>query len=319
MLASLPMCPKSNLHRPRASALLAVLLLATCVASAFGGQAAQDDDKDKDKVLPPEQVTLRTTDGVTLLATFYPSKLAKSAVPVILLHASKGTRGDFEQLALLLQRAGHAVIAPDLRGHGESAHADSVDRAAELRPADYEAMVTEDVEAVKRYLMVKNNASELNIEKLCLVGVEMGAVVAINWAAQDWSWPVLATGKQGEDVKALVLISPEWGFKGLRINDAVAHPNVRADLSVMLIAGKTGSKAMHEVKRLYSALEKYHPQPTEETATNTLWLRTPQTSLQGTRLLNEKSMHVDQIIAKFIELRVAKLTLPWHERKNPFE
>ena len=169
--------------------------------------------------------------------------------------------------------------------------------------------------------MAKNNAGELNIEKLCLVGIEMGAVVSLNWAEHDWSWPMLTTGKQGQDVKALVLISPEWSFKGLRINDAVANPNVRSDLSVMIITGSGNSKLVSEAKRLHSAFEKFRPTPPPESAAEkqTLWLRTPHTSLQGTRLLNEKSQHVDQMIVKFIELRLVKQQLPWTERKHPLE
>ena len=278
-------------------------------------------EKQDDKLLPPQEVTLKTADDITLAATFYPSKLGKDAVPVVLLHAYKGNRGDFEALAIELQRAGQAVMIFDLRGHGDSTQSRFADRAAELRTADYLAMADEDMEAVKSFLMIKNNASELNIDKLCLVGVEMGAAVAINWAAHDWSWPMLTTGKQGQDVKALVLVSPEWSFKGMRINEAVAHPNVRGDLSVMIIAGKGNSKAVKEAKRLYNAFEKYHPMPPAELVADkqTLWLKTPQTSLQGMRLLNEKSMHLDAMIVRFIELRLVKKQIPWSDRKSPLE
>jgi pimeloyl-ACP methyl ester carboxylesterase len=296
-------------------AAIAIVVLAALVAFAGHCPAAADE---KDKVAPPEELTLKTGDGIALAATYYPSKLGKNAVPVILLHASKGNRGDLEELALKLQRAGHAVIAPDLRGHGDSTRL--TDRPIELRAADCLAMVDPggDLETIKAYLMARNNAGELNIEKLGLVGVEMGAVVAINWAARDWSWPMLNTGKQGEDVKAVVLISPEWSFKGLRIQEAVAQENVRSDISFMIIAGKGNSKMVQEARRLYTALERYHPAPATPDK-QTLWLRTPQTSLQSTRLLNEKSMHVDEMILRFIELRLVKPAMPWSERKNPLE
>ena len=78
-----------------------------------------------------------------------------------------------------------------------------------------------DVEMCKAFLMEKNNNKELNIDKLCLVGAEMGAVVAVDWAARDWSWPILPGRKQGQDVKALVLLSPEWSFKGMTIGPAI--------------------------------------------------------------------------------------------------
>jgi pimeloyl-ACP methyl ester carboxylesterase len=286
------------------------LALAACLFAA-GSLGAAEEEK---KIPPPEEVTLNTNDGVKLAATYYPSRVGKNAVPVILLHAAKGSRTDFEELALKLQRADHAVIATDLRGHGAN-------RSAGLRTEDYAAMVFEDLEAIKRFLLVKNNAAELNIEKLCLVGVEMGAVVAVNWAAHDWSWPMLATGKQGQDVKALVLISPEWVYKGLRLQEPLQQPNVRSDLSIMIVAGEGNGKSLKEAKRLFTVLERFHPiPPTDEGADKqTLWLRTPATSLQGTRLLNEKSMHVDQMILKFIELRLVKQPIDWVERRNPRE
>jgi pimeloyl-ACP methyl ester carboxylesterase len=276
-----------------------------------GSLGAAEEEK---KIPPPEEVTLNTKDGVKLAATYYPSRVGKNAVPVILLHASKGSRTDFEELALKLQRADHAVIAADLRGHGAN-------RSVGLRTEDYPAMVFEDLEAIKRFLLVKNNAAELNIEKLCLVGVELGAVVAVNWAAHDWSWPMLATGKQGQDVKALVLISPEWAYKGLRLQEPLQQPNVRSDLSIMIVAGEGNGKSLKEAKRLFTVLERFHPiPPTDEGADKqTLWLRTPATSLQGTRLLNEKSMRVDQMILKFIELRLVRQPIEWVERRNPRE
>lgn len=305
----------SRQRRISALARIALVVIGLLLAAAFSRQARAADDE-KDKPLPPEDTVLTTSDRVTIAATFYPSKL-KKAVPIILLHAAKGSRRDFEGFALQLQRAGHAVAVPDLRGHGESSR--GTDRPGEMRPAEYLAIIEPggDLETIKQFLMAKNNAGEINIEKLCVVGVEMGAVVAINWAARDWSWPALANGKQGEDVKALVLISPEWTYKGLRINEAVAHPNVRQDLAVLLVVGKRNGKLLKEAQRLHSALEKYHAPAAGDA--QTLALHTPQTALQSTRLLNEKSMHVGDTILKFIDARVAKQPIPWSERKSPLQ
>ncbi|MGD9721673.1 MAG: alpha/beta hydrolase [Pirellulales bacterium] len=275
--------------------------------------------EDEDKPLPPEDVTLRTPDGTAIVATYYPSKLGKDAVAVLLLHASKGARGDYSKLALRLQALGHAVIAPDLRGHGDSEIKRAGPRTGGVRATDLPEMIRQDLEAVKSFLVQRNNAGELNIEKLCLVGAEMGSVVAINFAARDWSWPPLATGKQGQDVKALVLISPEWSHHGLRINEAVAHSDVRSELSVLIIVGERGGKDLREAKRLYSALEKFHPRPPAEevAAKQTLWLRTVPTTLQGRELLKDDSMGVNEMIEKFIDLRLVKVAMPWRERQNP--
>ena len=273
---------------------LAAAVLLILVAGGPSARAADEEEKP----LKPENVSLRTADGVTLAATYYGSRLGKNAACVILLHASKGSRADFDELALKLQRAGHAVIAPDLRGHG-------AERNGELKPDEYPAMASQDVEAVKKFLLEKNNASELNIDKLCVVGVEMGADVAAQWAVLDWSWPPLATGKQGQDVKALVLVSPEWAFKTLHMHDIVTDPNFRSGLSLLIIAGKSNKKDYGDARRLYNSVERFHPAPSESDPPEkqTLYLRTPQTSLRGLRLIYEKRFQVEPMILKFIELR----------------
>ena len=193
---------------------------------------------------PPEDISLTTDDGVELQATYYgppqskESKSGKDVVPIILLHGFKGDRQDFDELALLLQHLGHAVIVPDLRGHGESKRqarpgggTASLD-ASKLRKDDFLAMGGKggDLESVKRFLMARNNEGKLNIEKLCVIGAELGATVALNWAALDWSWAQLPTGKQGQDVKALVLISPQLRSRGFRLTAAAQGAGIATQL-----------------------------------------------------------------------------------------
>jgi pimeloyl-ACP methyl ester carboxylesterase len=294
---------------PIRSSTIAALAIALVFALSRAGVA----DDEKDKPLPPEEVTLKTSDGLTVSATFYPSKLGKDAVPLILLHAEKGGRADFKDLALTLQADGHAVIAPDVRVGAPG--------AGEPRPADLEAVVTRDIEAVKKFLVAKNNAGELNIERLGVVGVELGATLAVNWAALDWSWPVLATGKQGQDVKGLALVSPQWSYKGMSIAEAVGQPSVQADLAVLIVTGRRNSKLLGEAKRLHSALERHHPAPPagKEDELQTLWLKTPSTSLQGMQLVGERSFQVGQMIREFVELRLANPPFAWSVRKSPLQ
>ncbi len=110
----------------------------------------------KKKLPAPENVGFKTRDGVQIGATYYPSPLEKEmqkeAVPVILLHSFKGSRAEFNDLALALQDAGCAVLAPDLRGHGQSTRRFNSDgKEVEIEQSlmshqDFEAMGHADVQ-----------------------------------------------------------------------------------------------------------------------------------------------------------------------------
>ena len=169
-------------------------------------------------------------------------------------------------------RSGVAVIVPDLRGHGQSKLPKGVRKdesldAANMPPSQFRLMVTEDMKAIKDFLWERNNAGELNIDKLCVVGAEMGASVALDFAVFDAAGygagsPYYGPLKLGAFVKALVLISPEWSFRGLPLRDALASPAVQRDIAMLILVGKQDAKALEAAKRIYGVVEKYHPEPT---------------------------------------------------------
>ncbi|HEX4142065.1 MAG TPA: alpha/beta fold hydrolase [Pirellulales bacterium] len=300
-------------------ALLLALVFPLDAHGAEPDPPAGDSADAEEKPPAPEDVLLRTKDKLHLHAVYYPGTQKKNSVPIILLHAYNGDCHDFDDLALLLQKRGHAVITPDLRGHGESKEIDRDGRAEKIEPRDlrvpdFTDMWKFDLEAVKSYLIVQNNAGELNIDKLCVVGAEMGAIIAADWAELDWSWPVLSSGKQGQDVKALVLISPESNFKGMKLIDAVSSPDVRSELAIMLIAGRKNSRYSEEANKLYKHFAKYHIEKTSPA----LELLRPDTKLQGTKLLGEKSLGVEAAIVKFID-QLVKKPYPWDERRSVLE
>jgi len=141
----------------------------------------------------------------------------------------------------------------------------------------------------------------------------MGAVVATDWARLDWSWNTLGAIKQGQDVKGLVLISPEWRFKSLQLGPAMSHPEVRSRLSVLILAGKQKRQSEDEAKRIYSAFERYHPKPAKPEDRD-LFLGLMDTSLQGTKMLGVRGLNVEQLIKEFIDLRLQKQNYPWRAR-----
>jgi pimeloyl-ACP methyl ester carboxylesterase len=270
----------------------------------------------KEEIPPPEPVggrDLVTRDGVQLKATFYPSNKGKEVVPVILLHSWKGDGREYAGLAPLLQKLGCAVLVPDLRGHGESTGGPGLSRpldAAKFGKTDFGRMVTYDMETLKAFLMKKNNEGQLNIEKLCVVGGEMGASVALDWARHDWSWPPLVGKKQGQDVRALVLISPELNFQGLDVRPALSHPAVRSQLSVLIIVGNGDSRAVSDARRIEGMLSRYHPEPSDP-AQRDLFFGRLDTKLQGTKMLGVQGINTEGGIMAFIDCRLIKQDASW--------
>lgn len=311
----------------RGLALAGLVVGSVVVAAPARGQQKGDDNQPP----APVDIELQTKDGLQLAATYYGSfgKTRKEAVPIIMLHGWKGSRADFTGLALAMQQKGCAVIVPDLRGHGKSTQIKvgsdfvTIDQAT-MRKSDIEAMVTQDIEALKTYLIDRNNAGELNIEKLCVVGNEMGAMLAVKWAQYDWHWPQLPTAKQGQDVKALVLISPPMNFHGITLVDSLNTPLLQTGLSILIIAGDKNSRAFDEAKRIYNRISSFRPKPStdakEMEERQDLFLAVVKgASLQGPNILNDQTILpiLTLDISQFVEWRLVNKKFPWAERKSP--
>jgi len=291
-------------------------------------------EKDGPKIPQPEDLVLQTDDGLQLAITYYPSFKGKQAIPIVLLHGWKQSRNEYQELAPALQAHGYAVIAPDLRGHGKSTRVKGARRderlgAKTMAPTQFGRMVTQDMKAVKDFLWARNNEGELNIDKLCIVGADMGASVALDFAWYDavgYDYRAVYYGplKLGRFVKALVLISPEWSFRGLPLRRAAANPAVQSDISMLILAGKRDGKAMGEAKRIHDVFKRSHPEPTgdDKLDKQTLFLGGLDTSLQGTKLLDPR-FNLGGLIADFVDRRLLKSDesreWTWKERKYPHE
>jgi pimeloyl-ACP methyl ester carboxylesterase len=316
--------------KPLARTALAGCCLVLMATTVRGDEPAAKGG-DSEEPPKPVAVQLETRDGLQMEATYYASFKSKDAgkevVPIVMLHGWKGSSADMAGLALSMQALGHAVIVPDLRGHGKSTRTRNegkpIDQAL-MKKADFDAMVMQDMEAVNKFLMEKNNAAELNIEKLCVVGADMGAVVAMNWAVLDWSWPPLSTGKQGKDVKALVLISPPLNFRGVSTAAALANPTIKTGLAVLIIVGAEKGKSHDDAQRINKLLAAVRPKPPtdpEEFRKNPpdLFFDELKTTLQGAKILEDRKLSADVSgdIAQFIDLRLAGKRFPWAKRSDP--
>ena len=144
----------------------------------------------------PTAVALKAADGTALAAAW--GVPAKSAHGVVLVHQYGRNKEDWQFLAQELVRDGNAVIAVDLRGHGQSVGAVPRD----LSPADFAAMQL-DVRAAVAQLRGKG------VSKFSLVGAELGANLAINVAVDE------------PGVVSAVMLSPGLDYRGVIAGDSV--------------------------------------------------------------------------------------------------
>ncbi len=267
-------------------------------------------------------VEFTTSDGVRLKASYYPPTNGRESAVVVLLHGYQGNRTECHRFAKQLQRDwGHAVLAPDLRAHGDSTQmaGSRVPLSPQrLRAQDVRSMIRYDLEEVRRFLVARHNDEELNLNRLCLVGAGMGAVVAINWADFDWSVPALPTAQQNRFVKALVLISPEYNFRGVQIQEALQHPALQTELSLLVMCGGEDPTAVKTTRRIFGQIEPHRPREKQLDDVNqrTLFQFEAQTKLQGSPLLAEMTDAQDLVI-DFVRLRLVERDLPWKNLKKP--
>lgn len=207
------------------------------------------------KAAAPEKIDLQTSDGVELAAWYY--AVAKDEKPrgtVILVHDLEGSHETVEPLAQGLQRAGYAVVAPDLRGHGASTKLEdggTTTEAKSLRKNDLlaiaaatggrvrdQASMRGDLEAVRGWIKRRADADGLDLNRLCVVGCGAGGTLAALWTVADYAWPPTTSGAQGRQVRGLALISPVWAVKGVTLQPALKTDAMRREVPILVVSGK---------------------------------------------------------------------------------
>ncbi|MEZ6089088.1 MAG: alpha/beta hydrolase [Pirellulaceae bacterium] len=269
--------------------------------------------------LKPRLEKIVTKDGVSLTMGYFPSDQGKEAVPVLLVHEWSGQTSPYINLAVKLQEAGCAVVLLDYRGHGRSRLLDPDGKPIEVERAtkrDMEAVMKMDMEAAKKFLRAENDADKINLNALTVIGAGEGAVLAMNWTAMDWSWPSIGSKKQGQDVKAMVLISPPKSVNGVSGDPALRHPAV-ARLPVMIVSGSGISEnseanrlaKMFERARVTSKFNTDEPLPVEA--------HRVRENLSGAELV-VRSPNVVDAITTFVQQNVVKNIdmFPWVQRSD---
>ena len=148
----------------------------------------------------PDAVTFETYDNEVIRADYYGQPPTETGNPmVILLHMYRSDRTAFKPLIEPLHQAGFAILAIDLRGHGESATEQSRQRVLQTETAIFKDMYN-DVRAAYSWLARQKG---IDRSRFALVGASVGCSVALDYAVHDRS------------VDAIVCLSPGENYLGL--------------------------------------------------------------------------------------------------------
>ena len=187
-----------------------IFFLAFCLAvTGIAAHAAPESpSQDKAVVVGPrskskaktevkyETIEFKAADGTVLKADWWTPKGKERAPAALLIHEAGADRTQLRSLGDRLQKAGYAVLSPDLRGHGESIskpeNAFSALQTDDARAKAW-AFATRDVEAGARWLRTNRKVHSSNLN---LFGVGTGAALAVRQAARD------------ENVRSVTLIAP---------------------------------------------------------------------------------------------------------------
>lgn len=298
-------------NRRAASFLVVWGLLAVVACSSAWAQSSGAVTEDRQ---------LRAKDGWPIRITYFKSPAGRESPVVVLLHMEGGNRQIWKAFGQKLQAEGFAAISVDLRKHGESQPSGGA-TAGKRRPGltanDYKAMVSQDLEAVKRFIFEEHQNENLNMRKLSIVAAEMSAPIAINYAILDWNkkphddapTPAARTPR-GQDVRALVLLSPQDRVPGVSTGRAMPIlRNPQLGISFLIGVGQKDGLDKGEAKKLHSQLT------TIEGNEKRMYLQEYPYNLRGTDMLGKKIRTEDHILF-FLNEHLKKLPDPWVNRQS---
>lgn len=310
----------ASYSRPFASVVVAAIL--------FGGNCtrvfAQADPVATDKKTASKSAkTLVTADGWQLAATYYKSSLGQSAPVVLLLHPLGGQRLVWEGkqgLAEQLHRENYAVVTIDLRKHGESKNPSSTTATdvSSLKVADYQRMIDQDLDAVKELLYTEHQSQNLNMNKLAIVAADSSVPIALNFAAYDWMKRPYPDGPtpeastpRGQDVRALVLLSPEANLRGFTTSQALLElRNPEWAVSSLTCFGANDDRDRGDARKIHTKLASV---PANKSR---VYLESYPTKFRGTDMLGKKELKCEDDILYFLKKHLMELPGDWRDRKN---
>lgn len=318
----MPDYPAVTVHI-RFLALLTALYLASSDCRAQAAAQPPGESSIRDEILA-------AADGWPIHTTYYESAAGKESPVVILLAGAEGpdkkdarNRRIWQNTAVTLQKNGFAVLAVDLRKHGDSIPAATEPDSLLLRmtPTEYIVMTTLDMDAVKAFLLDEHKNEKLNIRKTGIVAVGSSAMVAAAAAVADWErkpypdGPTLETSTpRGQDVRALIMYSPNTSVKGINSNTIMRAIKV-LPVAVHLIASKDVKEDARSADRIFRAIEiKIDEFKDARKYTAVAGEITAEGFLEG-RFADPTNKDITEFLTKNLK----ELDMPWTSRKSRLE
>lgn len=176
------------------------------------------------------KVDLTTSDAVHLQATYYaPPNSTVKADALLLLHEAYDDGRSWDSFARAAQERGYAVLALDLRGHGQSGGEKIFDTAMD-----------NDVDAALAWLKA---APAVNSDRMGIVGASLGANLALRGGAR---YP---------EIKSVILLSPGMLLWQVDIAKAIVDYGPRP---LLLVAATEDAYAADTVQILNKQALGYH-------------------------------------------------------------
>jgi hypothetical protein len=185
-------------------------------------------------------------------------------------------------------------------------------------------MVDNDLEAVKEFLFKEHQAKTLNMNKTAIVASETSTAIAACFTASDWlkrPYPDGPTPEsstpRGQDIRALVFLSPEPNVRGVPTNQALLqlrNPDWR--IASLTCFGTLDAAGAADAKKIFTKLGGTMARKENDPAVKEKELVSYPFKFRGTDLLSKKEINCEADILLFLDTYLKKLPGEWRDRKN---
>lgn len=196
----------------------------------------------------PIRAEFTTSDGVKIVGDYWtPLDTSQAAPVVILLHMYKSDRKAWAPQIVSLEKEGFAILAIDLRGHGESHEPAEMNLVRRVGARDlklFQAMHL-DVEAAYEWLAKR---SEVDLSRFAIIGASVGCSVALDYCRRDKSVDIIALMSPGLRYLGLDSLAhvKEYGARQIMVTTPYAEKDKGAEL-IFDTATELGAKGTFDV------------------------------------------------------------------------